>query len=100
MEMKLRTKIILFIFLNLILSISIYLIPQDLEILKHLCLFKNITGHKCWNCGMTRATIAMFHFDFKIAYELNRNVVLVMPLSVGNYLYAWYKFFIRRETNE
>ncbi len=50
-----------------------------------LCIFKNITGHECWGCGITRAFYALFHLQITKAYELNPRIVIVAPLM----LYIW-----------
>lgn len=94
------TKIIKFILINIVLLIILYSIPTDSEILKNICLIKLFTGKPCWNCGMTRAFLSVLHFRFDIAYEFNHNVVFVFPLTVGLYLYSWYKYiFNRKEIN-
>lgn len=100
--MKLKIKICLFIFINLILYITLYNIPLNSEILKNMCIFKNITGKECWNCGMTRAFLSILHLDFEMAYQYNSKVIVVFPLTIGMYAYSWYKyiFFERRGKNE
>ena len=52
-----------------------------------ICLFKLITGHECWGCGMTRAFNALFELDFQKAYNLNPRVIIVAPLLI----YIWGK---------
>ncbi len=98
--MKLRTKIIFIIIINLFLYVVLYNIPVDSEILKNICIFKNITGKECWNCGMTRAFLSIFHFDFKSAYNFNKNVIIVFPMTIGIYLYSCYKYVIGGVKNE
>lgn len=51
-----------------------------------ICLYKNITGHECYGCGMTRAVLSAIHFKFADAYNYNRLVLIVLP--VLTYLWA------------
>lgn len=95
MEIKLRTKIIIFILLNLLLYIALYNIPINSEILENICLIKVIAGKECWNCGMTRAFLSILHFDFYSAYEFNKKVIVVFPMTIGIYLYSCYKYFLK-----
>ena len=94
METKSKIKIIYFVLVNLILLIILYSIPIKSEILNNICLIKLITGKKCWNCGMTRAFLSILHFNFKAAYQYNSKVIIVFPMTVGIYLYSWYKYII------
>ena len=48
-----------------------------------VCLIKNITGHECWGCGMTRAFFHLIHGEFTVAYAYNWRIVIVFPL------FAW-----------
>lgn len=95
MDMKLKTKIIIIIFLNLLLYIALYNIPINSGILENICLIKHITRKECWNCGMTRAFLSILHFDFALAYKFNKKVVIVFPLTVGIYLYSCYKYIMK-----
>lgn len=94
--MKLKTKIILFTIINLMLLTLLYCIPIDSESLSSICIIKRITGKKCWNCGMTRAFLSILHLDFKAAYQFNYNVVIVFPMTVGIYLHSWYKYIFQK----
>lgn len=102
MEMKLNTKIIFFISLNLMLLTLLYCIPINSEQLSTICIIKRITGNDCWNCGMTRAFLSILHLDLKGAYLYNSKVVIVFPLTIGIYLHSWYKFIFSKGgvTNE
>ena len=90
--MKLKTKITCFIVINLMLLILLYCIPVDVKKLNTLCIFKRITGKECWNCGMTRAFLSILHLNFETAYQYNPKVIIVFPLTIGTYLYSWYKY--------
>ena len=94
--MSSKTKIIVFIILNCLLLTILYLIPIDSKVLNNICLFKLTTGKECWNCGMTRAFLSIIHFNFKDAYNFNKNVVIIFPLTIGIYLYSWYQYIFER----
>ena len=102
MVMKLKTKLIYFIFINLMLLTLLYCIPINSEKLNTICIFKRITQRECWNCGMTRAFLSILHLDFKTAYQYNSRVIIVFPLTIGIYAYSWYKyiFYERGMKNE
>jgi len=94
-----KNRIIKVLIFNFILIIVLLNIPRDnLE----LCLFKQITGNSCWNCGMTRAFLSILHFEFAIAINYNWKVVIVFPLTITIYLYSLYKYIAKdwRDTNE
>lgn len=77
------------------LLILLYNISISSEILDNICLIKHITRKNCWNCGMTRAFLSILHFNFYSAYEFNHNVLVVFPLTIGIYLYSWYKYIFK-----
>lgn len=55
-----------------------------------LCLFKNITGHDCYGCGVLRGISACLHLNFEAAYHLNRLNIITIPLLTFLYLkYLW-----------
>lgn len=56
-----------------------------------ICIFKILTGHDCWGCGMTRAFNELFHFHFKEAMVFNPRIIAVAPLL----LWIWIKALIR-----
>ena len=97
--MKLKTKIILCILFNLLLYVTLYNIPIESEILNNICLIKLITGKKCWNCGMTRAFLSLLHLDIYSAYQYNRNVFFVFPMTIGVYIYSCYKYIMKGDVN-
>jgi hypothetical protein len=45
-----------------------------------ICLFSNIIGRECWGCGFTRAAYLAMHGEFSAAWELNRLIVVTLPL--------------------
>ena len=90
-EMKLKTtKIIIILVVNIILLLVLYNIPINNE--ETICVYKNITGKDCFNCGMTRAFLSVIHFEFEKAYQYNKNVIIVFPLTILVYLYSWLKY--------
>jgi len=56
-----------------------------------ICIYKNLFGHECIGCGITRAIHQAIHFNFKIAYEYNHLIIIVLPLL----MYVWIKKVIR-----
>ena len=78
------------------LLIILYNIPINLKGLENLCLFKHITGKNCWNCGMTRSFLSILHLDFYSAYMFNHNFIIVFPLTIGIYLYSWFKYIFKK----
>jgi hypothetical protein len=52
-----------------------------------ICLFKNITGHECFGCGMTRAILSAIHFQFAEAVHYNKLFEVVLPILI----YFWTK---------
>ena len=94
------TKIILFIIVNIILLIALYIIPTNSSILENLCIYKLILGKECWNCGMTRAFLAMLHFNFNTAINYNNKVVIVFPMTTVVYLNAWYKYITKSKQEQ
>ncbi len=101
MEMPFRVKLLIFIIFNLMLLILLYNISISSKMLDNICLIKHFIGNNCWNCGMTRAFLSILHFDFNKAYEFNHNGLVVFPLTIGVYLYSWYKYIFRKgERNE
>ena len=92
MDMRYNNKLLKIIILNIAIYIVLYNIPIQSKILENLCIFKNITGKECWNCGMTRAFLSIIQFNFKQAYEFNKNVIIVFPLALGIYINTIYKY--------
>ena len=92
MVMQLKARILIFILFNILLITLLYNIPINSKDVNTICIYKNITGKDCWNCGMTRAFLSILHLDFYTAYQFNNKVIIVFPLIVGNYLYGWYKY--------
>ena len=87
-----KNRIIKVVMINIILIIVLLNIPiENLE----LCLFKQITGNSCWNCGMTRAFLSILHLEFNDAVNYNWKVVIVFPLTIIMYLYSIYKYITK-----
>jgi hypothetical protein len=81
--------------LKLLLVIGILLIPAAIHFIplewinnQHsVCLFRNLTGHECYGCGMTRAVFSAIHLRFTDAFRFNRLSLVVLPLLI----YIWAK---------
>ena len=96
MEIRLRTtRILIFFISNIILLFLLYKIPiYGNSLLENICIFKNVLGVECWNCGMTRAFLSVLHGNIYTALDYNVNVIIVFPLTILIYLYSWYKYII------
>lgn len=94
------TKIVLFIIINATILSVLYAIPINSKIMENLCIYKLILGKECWNCGMTRAFLAMLHFDFNTALSYNNKVVIVFPMTIAIYINTWYKYIIKNKQEQ
>ena len=47
-----------------------------------ICLFKLLTGHNCWGCGITRAFNELFQLNFIDAYNYNPRIIIIVPLML------------------
>lgn len=64
----------------------LYAVPVKwLDANHSICLFKNLFGHECYGCGITRAVISVIQLNFVEAYQYNRLIIIVFPLL----LYVW-----------
>ena len=78
------------------LPAAVMLIPTSaVEQGPTLCLIKNLTGHDCPGCGLTRAFPSVAHFEFRRAWQFNRLVVVVLPLVGWLWARAVYSDFYR-----
>lgn len=86
---KRKIKCLIFILIPIVL----YFIPLDWLTKQHtVCLYKNITGHDCYGCGLTRAVLSALHFEFVKAFHYNKLFIIVMPLLI----YIWIKMLIKQ----
>lgn len=86
-------RIFMFLCINILLLILLYNLPMETN--HSLCIYKNITGKDCFNCGMTRAFLSILHLNFKRAIEYNWRVVIVFPYTVIMYIYVWMKYIVK-----
>ncbi len=94
------SKINLFIVVNAIIFLLLYNIPvYNNPLLENMCIFKNIFGIECFNCGMTRAYLSIIQFDFNMALYYNKNVIIIFPFTIINYLYNWYRYICNTKNN-
>lgn len=72
---------------------AVYLVPRGWIFSEGhpLCLFRNITGHECPGCGMTRALASLAYLDPVGAWHYNRAVVVVAPLLA----WLWIRWIVR-----
>lgn len=63
------------------LTLFLALTPlASLEQGRSLCLIKNISGHNCPGCGITRAIAAILKGKFTVAFSYNPLIIVVFPL--------------------
>jgi hypothetical protein len=75
----------------LLIPVALYFIPVEWLNRQHsICLFKNLTGHECYGCGMTRAILSSIHLQFENAFHYNKLFVIVLPILI----YLWIKTFL------
>lgn len=98
MQLLMNKKLILFIVINCVLLIILYNIPIESS-MESICIYKQITGRECFNCGMTRAFLSVLHLNFKNAINYNWKVIIVFPYTVIIYIYSWYKYIIKEKSN-
>ncbi len=60
---------------------------------KTVCLWKLLTGHECFGCGITRAFHALLHLQFKEALALNPLIIFVASLL----FYLWLKLILKTD---
>lgn len=66
----------------LVFCVDYHATDQDLS----FCLFKLVTGHRCYGCGLLRGLSAVLHGDPVAAWRLNRVNAVTIPLL--GYLYV------------
>ena len=76
-------KIILIIILPLLFYIAVRSLVEYSP--TSICLFKLLTGHDCWGCGITRAFNELFQLNFIKAYNYNPRIIIIAPLM----LWVW-----------
>lgn len=92
-------RVIIFIIVNVLLLLFLYNIPiVNNPFLEVLCIYKNLSGKDCWNCGMTRAFLSILHGEYELAINYNWKCIFVFPLTIIIYLYSWYKFIIKNDS--
>lgn len=91
------TNIVICAIVNIILFIFLYNIPvENNHVLENLCVYKLVTGKRCYNCGMTRAFLSVVQGDLDKAMYFNSNSFIVFPFATFIYLYSWYKFIFKK----
>lgn len=54
-----------------------------------LCVWRNLTGHRCPGCGLTHAVCHVFRGDFAAAWDANALVALALPVLAWMSVRAW-----------
>lgn len=71
----------------------LFFIPIDWLNGQHsICLYKNLTGHECFGCGITRAVVSAVQLHFEAAFHYNKLIVIVFPLLVYEWTKIVYKY--------
>ena len=97
MDKEISLQTINRIFLCIGITLIIYIVLINLPIDNptgnlQLCVYKNLTGRECFNCGMTRACLSVLHFEFEQAFEYNHKVIFVFPSLVILYIYKMFNY--------
>jgi hypothetical protein len=80
----------------LTLPIIVLLIPTDyLNDKPTICVSKLVTDEPCPGCGITRATLNLVHFKFKVAWDFNPLVYIVFPIMLMLYIQELRKTFLK-----
>jgi hypothetical protein len=80
----------------LLLPVALFFIPLEWLKEQHsICLFKNITGHECYGCGITRAILSAIHLRFSEALYYNKLFLIVFPVLI----FIWTKKVVNLWTN-
>ena len=77
------------------LALPVYLLAQPANHFdngKALCPSKRFLNIECPGCGLTRAVQHAIHFEFKIAWEYNKLVVIILPLLCILYIHILGRF--------
>jgi hypothetical protein len=59
------------------------------------CLISLFLDDVCWGCGITRATVALLHGKFAVAWGFNKLVFFVLPMLM--YLYIKHLHLVWRK---
>ena len=78
-----KIKIILIILLPALFYIAVRSLVEYSP--TSICLFKLLTRHDCWGCGITRAFNELFQLNFIKASDYNPRIILIAPLM----LWVW-----------
>ena len=77
----------------LAVPVALLAVPTSaLDAAPTLCLWRRLFGIECWGCGITRAVSSAFHGEWARAWQYNRLVVVVLPLSA----FLWGRLVLRQ----
>jgi hypothetical protein len=71
----------------LIFSVDYHATDRDVS----FCLYKLLTGHPCYGCGLLRGLSAALHGDLPSAVRLNKLNIVTIPLLGWLYVKEWSK---------
>jgi hypothetical protein len=69
-----------------VLGLAALAVPELLVHYGPPCILSPLLGDLCWGCGITRASIALFHGDVAAAWHFNKLSVVVVPMLLFLYL--------------
>ena len=77
-----------------LIPLILWLLPFDkISAMHSICLYKSITGHECYGCGMTRAILSALHFRLTDAFHYNKLIIIVLPLLLWIWFKTLYSYF-------
>lgn len=80
----------------LLLPFLIFFLPFNLvDSGPTICIYKNITGHNCYGCGITRAITAFIKGDAIKSIEYNPLVIIVFPVGLTVYFKELWTIFLK-----
>lgn len=68
-----------------LLGVTAIVAPATLMRWAPSCIIFPLLGDVCWGCGMTRATVALLHFNLGAAWGLNKLSFVVVPMLLVFY---------------
>jgi hypothetical protein len=76
----------------LLLPVALFCIPVNWVLTNNsICIIKNVTGHECWGCGITRAIFCLLHGQWNEALAFNKLVLVVFPVLIYLWIKEWLK---------
>lgn len=73
------------------LFILLFPVPYFDEHFGSICIISNLTGYKCWGCGISHAIHDILNLKFLNAYNHNKLSFVVFAILV----YLWIKYIYK-----